>query len=160
MPGLPDLLRQWALNLLMLVVRFQFPDVDTVSTRELAQQLAGPGEQPLLIDNRNPREYAVSHLPGAVNLMTVPEIEAAAIPRQTSLVVYCSIGYRSAALARRLQAAGYHNVENLEGSIFQWQKRGLPLMSSVGPVKRVHPYDGFWGALLNPEVVAYHPERS
>jgi rhodanese-related sulfurtransferase len=156
---LPELLRQLALNVLVLVVRFQFPDVETVSTQELAQRLAGPGEHPMLIDNREPREYAVSHLPGAVNLTTVQAIEAAAIPRQTPLVVYCSIGYRSAALARRLQAAGYHKVKNLEGSIFQWQKRGLPLVSGVGPVEKVHPYDEFWGALLNPEVVAYHPQN-
>jgi 3-mercaptopyruvate sulfurtransferase SseA len=56
-------------------------------------------------------------------------------------------------------AAGYHKVKNLEGSIFQWQKQGLPLVSGVGPVEKVHPYDEFWGTLLNPEVVAYHPQN-
>ena len=70
-------------------------------------------------------------------------------------MVYCSIGYRSAALARRLRTAGYRQVENLEGSIFLWQMQGLPLVSGTGPVDKVHPYDDLWGALLNPAVVAY-----
>lgn len=155
MPALPELLRQLAMTLVILVVRFQFRDVATVSPHSLSLRLTTPKDQTVLIDTREPREYAVSHLPGALNLTTVQAIEAAAIPRQAPLVVYCSIGYRSAGLARQLRTAGYRQVENLEGSIFLWQMQGLPLMSGTGPATKVHPYDALWGALLNPAVVAY-----
>jgi len=59
----------------MQVVRFQFPDVATASSQDLARQLASDPSAPVMIDTREPREYAVSHLPGALNLTTVEAIE-------------------------------------------------------------------------------------
>lgn len=155
MSALPELLRQLALNLVVTVVGFQFPDVPTLSTQQLSQWLDGSRPAPVLIDTREPGEYAVSHLPGALNLTSATAIEAAAIPMKQPIVVYCSIGLRSAALARQLQGLGYRKVYNLEGSIFQWQKQGLPLVANGTPANKVHPFDDLWGALLNPSVVSY-----
>ena len=141
MPALPELLRQLALNVVVVLVRIQFPDVPTLSTRQLAQWLPGSHPAPLLVDTRTEAEYAVSHLPGARNLTSLAAIRQADLPRDRSLVLYCSIGLRSAALVRQLRQAGYRNVHNLEGSIFQWQKQGLPLVDRHGPVAGVHPFD-------------------
>ena len=77
--ALPELLRQLALNLVIVLVRIQFPDVPTVSTGELARWLASNRPAPVLVDTRTEAEYAVSHLPGALNLTSVRAIEQAGL---------------------------------------------------------------------------------
>jgi hypothetical protein len=70
------------------------------------------------------------------------------------VVVYCSVGWRSAALADRLLAAGLDDVHNLRGSIFDWANKGLPLVRDGEPAREVHPYGRLWGLLLRPELRA------
>lgn len=147
---LADGLRQLAMVIVVGVVRAEFPDLPTISTQELARRLNGPAPAPLLIDNREPREFAVSHLPGARNLRSVAAIEAAGIPRRQPIVVYCTVGYRSAVLVRELKAAGYTQVSNLPGSIMRWHQQGHPVVASGRRVRQVHPYDESWGRLLDP----------
>jgi hypothetical protein len=45
--------------------------------------------------------------------------------------------------------AGYTNVTNLEGSIFAWANQSRPLVQEGKPTDKVHPYNAFWGALLD-----------
>jgi rhodanese-related sulfurtransferase len=71
------------------------------------------------------------------------------------VVVYCAVGYRSSALAQKLQKAGLTNVFSLDGSIFQWANEGRQLYRGSERVKEVHPYNRKWGRLLKPE---YHPK--
>lgn len=146
-------------------IRERFPGVRQLSTTELAGWLASPqSAKPLLLDARAPAEYAVSHLRGAQ--LAASEEQALAVlqaePRDRLVVVYCSVGYRSSALAEQLQARGFTNVYNLEGSIFEWANEGRPVYQSAAltgsssvsqgeqSVKRVHPYDAKWGAYLKP----------
>ena len=108
-----------------------------------------------LIDVRAPAEYAVSHLPGAAHEQDVDRIakRAGAAADQT-VVVYCSVGYRSAAVAKELRERGHDNIFNLRGSIFAWANRDLPVIRPDGPTEEVHPYDAHWGQLLDH---SYHP---
>jgi hypothetical protein len=71
------------------------------------------------------------------------------LPNDKRIVTYCSVGYRSAALALRLHAAGYRYVENLEGSIFEWANENRPLVHDGKPTDRVHPYNAVWEMLLD-----------
>lgn len=128
-------------------VQGQFPSVESLTTAELAKRLERDNP-PLLIDVRGEEEYAVSHLPGALHLPSQAAIATAGLPSNTPIVLYCSVGYRSARLAAALQAAGYSNVKNLEGSIFEWYNQGRPLVANGEPVRRVHPYNRSWGLLL------------
>ena len=136
-------------------VRQSFPSVPTISTVELAHQLEVL-ERPVLIDARKLEEYTLSHLPGAYHAQTVDAVEQADISRNTPVIVYCSIGYRSARLSQALRAAGYQ-ATNLEGSIFQWANEGRTLVTSQGSpasqleqtTRKVHPYNALWGLLLN-----------
>ncbi len=136
-------------------VRRSFPSVPTISTTELAQQLTAPSAPPVLIDARKLEEYTLSHLPGAYQAQTVAEVEKIGISKDKSVVVYCSIGYRSGRLAQALKAAGYQ-ATNLEGSIFQWANEGRALVTSQGvqasqteqATSKVHPYNALWGLLL------------
>ena len=92
----------------------------------------------------------MSHIGGAVRATTVGTALNAieADSRQPTVVVYCSVGYRSSRLVSRLKARGVENVFNLEGSLFQWANEGRPLVRGDEPATRVHPYDDEWGELL------------
>ena len=142
-------------------IRTRFPSVRTISTADLAASLESlTGDHPLLLDVRAAEEFAVSHLPGAelTSKLTdaIARIEAAEPGR--TVVLYCSVGYRSADVAARLQASGYTNLFNLEGSIFQWANEGRTLFRDQMPVKVVHPLDNDWGRYLNRQLWCFAPE--
>ena len=133
------------------MIAARYPGVPHIGTDSLARRLeerAAP--RPLLLDVRTRKEYAVSHLPGAV--YAGPEGEAIStdsLSRGTPIVVYCSVGYRSAGVVERLEEAGFTNVSNLKGSIFRWANEGRPLYRASERVFQVHPYDEKWGRLLD-----------
>ncbi len=131
-------------------IRSEFPKVKRITTAELAAWLNDQKRPtPLLLDVRTPAEYNVSHLKGAQRIN--PDAKAPFdLPRDRPIVTYCSVGYRSAALAKRLREAGYQTLENLEGSIFQWANEERPVYRDGEPVSKVHPYNGIWGKLLAP----------
>jgi rhodanese-related sulfurtransferase len=131
-------------------IRERFPTVPRISTAELAGWLADTNRPaPLLVDVRAGKEFSVSHLPQARNLRSAEEIQAALARSNQPVVLYCSVGYRSAAVAEKLVRAGHTNVWNLEGSIFAWANEGRPLFRGTEPVNLVHPYDTRWGRLLD-----------
>lgn len=74
------------------------------------------------------------------------------VAKERLIVVYCSVGYRSSALARQLQQLGYTNVYNLESSIFEWADEGRPVYQGERRVKLVHPFDEKWGVYLKREL--------
>lgn len=137
-------------------IRGRFPDVRHVDATALAAELAaaesGAGEAPLLLDVRAPEEAAVSRLPGAVRAETLEEALAVLgdVEPGRRIVAYCSIGYRSSELVEQLNARGFTNAVNLEGSIFEWGNQGRAVVGPDGePVKGIHPYDSTWGRLLD-----------
>ena len=131
-------------------IRQTFPDVPVVTVPQLREELRRDA-RPILLDARAAEEFAVSHLAGA---RLAPDLEAASkvlsdSPKDRAVVVYCSVGYRSAALTQRLRERGYTNVRNLEGSLFEWCNRGLPVQRDGKTVEQVHPYDRTWGRFLD-----------
>ncbi len=143
--------------LLKKSLRHKFAKVEWISTGELADWLTNTQRPaPVLLDVRTPEEWDVSHLPGARRIEPgAPADKAAAsLPKETAIVTYCAVGYRSGELAERLRAAGFTNVRNLEGSIFQWANERRPLVRENTAVSQVHPYNSFWGRLLEDEVRA------
>jgi rhodanese-related sulfurtransferase len=132
----------------------RFPDVHWIDPAGLARWRADSTKaQPVLLDARTADEYAVSRLPGAARMDPYrPSLRPLrGMPKDTAIVVYSSVGYRSARLARWLATQGYINVTNLSGSIFQWADEGRPLERDGRPVTQVHPYDDSWGYLLESE---------
>lgn len=147
--------------LLKKTLEHRFPEVALISTQELANWLADKGKPaPLLFDVRTPEEWNVSHLPGARHAEPKTSVESvtAGISKETPIVTYCAVGYRSAEMAKRFKAAGFTNVRNLEGSIFQWANEHRPLVQGDQPVTRVHPYNTLWGRLLEDDVRAPLPK--
>ena len=137
------------------VVHWLYPAVAEISAPTLAAALTQP-QPPLLLDARSPAEFDTSHLPGALRVS--PDATAETLGAQLgvlhgrSVVVYCAVGGRSAALLERvhstLTAAGAGSVSHLRGGIFEWQAQALPLVSGSGQTTtQVHPYNWFWGRL-------------
>lgn len=136
-------------------IRDEFADVNRLSTQQLTEWQNDPDRtDPLLLDAREQDEFEVSHLKGAHLATDVSQ--ALRIlnerPRDTPIVVYCSVGYRSSRMAQELGKLGWSNVSNLEGSIFQWANEGRPIYRGEQRVKLVHPFDDHWGKLLNKEL--------
>lgn len=138
------------------LISAQFSDVGWVERDQLALwREGGPDGAPVLLDARQPDEYAVSHLPGAIRIDPErPDLDVIDFAADRPVVVYCSVGYRSASVARKLQAAGANDVYNLRGGIFAWANEARPLVADGSPTQAVHPYGGWWGRLLRPEIRA------
>lgn len=135
-------------------IHTRYPDVQQISTAGLAVWLADATRTPpILLDVRKEAEYKVSHLKDArrVDPGKPPPEWLPSPDSGCTIVVYCSVGERSAAFARELNKLGFRNVFNLDGSIFQWANEGRPLFVEKQPADRVHPYNRKWGRLLKKE---------
>ncbi len=139
-------------------VRSEFPAVAQMNIKQLQELLSEtPDNKILLLDVRAAEEFNVSHLKNAKLTTTLKDalLILRDVPKDKPIVAYCSVGYRSSELAQQLVKQGYHNVYNLEGSIFEWANKGLPVYNHGKQVNKVHPYNWWWGGLLNK---AYHPD--
>jgi rhodanese-related sulfurtransferase len=130
----------------------KYPTVKHISTEQLREKLSATSKQlPLLLDVREPGEYSVSQIYGA-KLTSKIEQMIELLDKQDKnriTILYCSVGYRSAFLVKQLQQRGYKNIYNLEGSIFEWANKGYPVYQGEKPVSVVHPYNYWWGRLLD-----------
>ena len=139
-------------NLTLKTIRAKFPTVAHISSDTLQAWLAESPQREnlLLLDAREPEEYAVSHLQGAQPASSKDEALKAlqGVPSDQRIVLYCSVGYRSSDLAQFLMKKGSTKVYNLEGSIFAWANEGRPVYRGIERVQVVHPYDKTWGRLL------------
>lgn len=135
-------------------ISLRFPGLDWVETGTLADWLVKEREPALaLLDARTEEEFAISHLRGAVRVDPDEDaLDPLDLPRNTPVVVYCSVGYRSGAVAARLAASGFERVYNLEGGIFQWANEGRVVVRGEAAVKVVHPYSRTWGRYLDEEL--------
>ena len=91
--------------LLKKSLRHRFANIEWISTNELADWLADKRRpSPVLLDVRTLEEWNISHLPGArrVDPNAASEIAAAGLSKQTAIVTYCAVGYRSGEMADRL----------------------------------------------------------
>ena len=105
----------------------------------------------IFLDAREPREFAVSHIAGAIPV-GYDHFEIENLPvnfsKNRRILVYCSVGYRSEKVTEKLQKAGFTNVSNLYGGIFEWVNQGLPVVNETGLTNDVHAYNYTWGVWL------------
>jgi rhodanese-related sulfurtransferase len=121
------------------------------SVPETTVQKAVAEPQAIFLDAREPKEYAVSHLTNAIfvgydhaDLQPIAQL-----PKNQRIIVYCSVGYRSEKITEQLIAAGYTNVSNLYGGIFEWVNTGNVVVDNQNqPTDKVHAYDRTWGIWL------------
>ncbi|HSI94015.1 MAG TPA: rhodanese-like domain-containing protein [Jiangellaceae bacterium] len=99
-------------------------DPHEVTVHELAAA-AEAGE--LVVDVREPVEYAYAHVPQAVlmPLGTVPARHPE-LPRDRPIYLVCAVGARSMQAAMYLSRLGY-DVRNVAGGTHDWIAAGLPV---------------------------------
>ena len=92
----------------------------------------------LVLDVREPDEYAAGHLTGAVSvprgllefkLSSTP----AMTPRDLKVVVYCKSGGRAALAAAAMKDMGYLQVVSLAGGFDGWLAAGFPVVRLEQP---------------------------
>ena len=118
---------------LVSAARGRIPEVDVVA---LGDEMAATGV--LLVDVREPDEYRLGRLPGAVLIprgiiepaadlqfpMRHPELSQA---RRRRVVLYCGSGGRSALACDVLQEMGFENVASLAGGFAAWKEAELEI---------------------------------
>jgi len=101
----------------------------------------------LLLDTREKEEYDISHIEGA-EYMGYKEYDGDLlrdVPKDTPIVVYCSIGYRSEKIGEKIQKLGFTKVYNLYGSIFEWVNQDNPIVDNNNePTDKIHTYNRNW----------------
>ena len=105
----------------------------------------------VFLDAREKYEYNVSHIQNAtwVGYLTFSTKRVKRITKNKHIIVYCSVGYRSEKITEKLLKAGYTNVSNLYGGIFEWKNQGKLLVNKNGKkTDKVHAYDRRWGKWL------------
>jgi rhodanese-related sulfurtransferase len=76
-----------------------------------------------LVDVRTPEEFAMSKLPGAINipLQDIDRVGESVLDRDTPVIVFCRSGQRSHMAMQILLSQGFDEVYNL-GSFMAWQQ--------------------------------------
>jgi rhodanese-related sulfurtransferase len=118
--------------------------VKEVMPWDLARRLEAEADAaPVLLDIREPAEFAMLHIPGSLNVPrgvleqscewdydeTVPLLASG---RDQEIVVICRSGYRSALAADVMQQMGFSNVLSLRLGVRGWNDAELPLESGDG----------------------------
>jgi rhodanese-related sulfurtransferase len=87
------------------------------------------GTAPVLLDVREPWEYAICHLPGTV-LIPMRDLPARMneLNQEAEIVVICHHGVRSYHAARYLETLGFGDVINLSGGMAAWADEVDPAM--------------------------------
>ena len=87
-------------------------------------------EDAVVIDVRDPGEFAAGHVLGAKNV-PLARLEASAAEhikrKDRPVILYCDGGDRSGKAIAALKKQGYTRVANLSGGIGAWQQAGLPV---------------------------------
>lgn len=130
-------------------LRQDFSRIGHMTAEELDAHLAD-GAQPVFLDVRPYREFAVGHIEGAIQISpwaSAKTVEKAlnGVSPDRPIIFYCSVGVRSSRLAERargrLEKSGVTNIYNLSGGVFAWHNESRPLMDVSGMTDLVHPYD-------------------
>lgn len=84
----------------------------------------------VLVDVREPQEYAAERIHGAL-LFPLSTFDPAALPlpHGRDIVFQCGSGKRSATAIQLCQASGYPHAMHLKGGLQSWKAAGLPTIS-------------------------------
>lgn len=131
--------------------------VPTITAAELAA-LLDARKTPILLDIRSVEEFGISHIRtaefldyGSFNTRMVNKFN-----KDSAIIVYCSVGYRSERIGEKLKAAGFKNVRNLYGGIFQWVNQGHTVVNRKNqPTDSVHTYNKNWSQWLTNGIKVY-----
>jgi rhodanese-related sulfurtransferase len=95
--------------------------MQSITVTQLKERLEQRNEKPLLLDVREPWEFAICHIDGS-RLVPMREIPGALenLKNEQEIVVICHTGVRSLQVCYFLQHQGFNNVKNLTGGVHAW----------------------------------------
>ena len=135
--------------------------VQEIMPWDLSRRLAA-GNVPVLLDVREPAEYAMLQIPGSINVPrgvleqscewdfdeTVPLLAAG---REQEIVVICRSGYRSALVADVMQQMGFSRVVSLKTGVRGWNDYEQPMEDAAGNMVDADAADELLASRLRPE---------
>ncbi len=117
---------------------------------------------PLIIDVREPYEFAAMHIENSINVPrgiletaceydfeeTIPELVEA---RNNPVVVICRSGNRSIFVAEVMQKMGYTDVVSLKTGLRGWNDAELPMVDQKNDIVDIDDADLYFTPKLRPE---------
>lgn len=101
-----------------------------------------------LVDARSAEEFAINHLPGAINIPPGQRIDG--LDRKKPILVYAIGNGRSGELSKKLLSRGFPQVYLLDGGIGGWIGHGKPIVSVS---KNRYTWDDFVNVLTADNLV-------
>ena len=92
----------------------------------------------MVIDARDPAQFAKGHIPGAINMDWRQVLaKRSTIPKNKPVLIYCNTGSLSAQAGFALRVAGWDNVKILQGGMEEWKAKGGfdAAAKAAGPAK-------------------------
>ncbi|KAL5377173.1 hypothetical protein DPSP01_009985 [Paraphaeosphaeria sporulosa] len=111
---------------------YEFQDVLSI--------VENPSSSTILIDVREPAEFAANSIPTSLNVPITSQPDALLLseedfedrfgfqkpPKEKNVVFFCKAGVRSSAAAQLAKLAGYTKVGEYRGSWLDWERNGGP----------------------------------
>jgi rhodanese-related sulfurtransferase len=103
------------------------PSIDAVATQAKLHEKP----RPLVLDVREPSEYAAGHIAGSTSIpLHQLSSRMGELPKDREIICVYVSGSRSSSAARQLAGNG-DNVLNLSGGMSRWQRAGLPVKKGM-----------------------------
>jgi len=139
-----------------LLKKHNTKNIPYISVQELAIQKT----EAIILDAREPKEYEISHIKNAIHIgydyFDIETVSRIIKNKDKQIVVYCSLGIRSENIAEKLKKAGYNNVYNLYGGIFEWKNKGFSVFDSEEiETEKVHVFSKEWDQWLTKGIKVY-----
>jgi rhodanese-related sulfurtransferase len=107
------------------------------------------GTKYTFLDAREFNEFKVSHLPGAIHIgFDNFNLKKSNLNKNKQYIVYCSVGFRSDQINRKLIKAGFKS-KNLIGGIFEWVNQKHNIYHGKILTDKVHTYNKSWSKWLD-----------
>jgi len=113
--------------LLIFGFSFAYQDLNAKQFYEMIQK----EKDVIILDVRTPQEYQEGHISNAINIpvqILGQQLDKLNNFKDKKILVYCRSGNRSAIASQILDRAGFKNVYNLKGGLFEWKASELPLV--------------------------------
>lgn len=153
----------------MDLIRDCLPSVPEMYPWDLVDRLKA-GEDALILDVREPYEFAAMHIQGSLNVPrgilesaveygyeeTVPELVEA---RKRRVVVVCRSGNRSLLAASTMRMMGYEDVWNLKTGLRGWNDYEQPLVDADERPVAFEAGDAYFTPRVAPEQLGPRASR-
>ncbi len=128
------------------------------------EERLGEGERPLIVDVREPDEFAFAHIEGSINVPrgileqacewdydeTVPELVQA---RDREVIVVCRSGHRSVLSVYNMKLLGYEKAVSLKTGLRGWNDYEQPLVDADGNPVDIDAADEFFTTKLRDDQI-------